>query len=288
MTKITIIKRSLFLSSVCILMACGAPKKLIQLEDARAFYELVSRDPMVQRNAALELEDAHKSLKKANKHWQKGADKSVVEHYAYMTDQQLAIAQYRAKLIENEDRLIAMTLEYQRVQLAVNEQEAVDSKNVAMIQSRETQDMITRALALKQHVRELQAQQTDRGLVLTLGHKLFDGNSASLRQATVTEVGKVAGFMNEYPDQSVLIEGHTDANGDDSYNQELSARRAESVKLALVLKGVAAQRLVTRGLGESSPRVANTESLANLRVEIIFEKDRGVQASQYYSFQQPH
>lgn len=286
MTKMTIIKRSLFLSFICLLTACGAPKKMVQLEDASEFYNTVSRDPMVVRNATLELDDAKRSLQKAHKHWEEGAEKGVVEHYAYMTDQQLAIAQYRAKLIENEDSLSSLTLEYQKAQLAANQQDVVDSKILA---KRENREMVAKASTLQRQMTELQAQQTDRGLVLTLGHELFDGNNASLLPEAVEKIGKVAGFMNEYSEQHVLIEGHTDTIGDASYNQELSARRAEAVKFALVLKGVEAERVVTRGLGESSPKVANIGRLARLsnrRVEIIFEKEKNRRPPQRLSYYQ--
>lgn len=290
MTIITILKRSLILLSVCLLMACGAPKKLVQLEDARDFYNTVSRDPMVARNAALELEDAKKSLQKAHRHWEEGAEKGIVEHYAYMTDQQLAIAQYRAKLIENESQLSHLILEHRQAQLAANQQNVADSKILAMRENREVRAMAAKASVLQRQMAQLQAQQTDRGLVLTLGHELFDENNASLLPDAMAKVSKVAGFLNEYPKQTVLIEGHTDSIGDDSYNQELSARRAEAVKLALVLEGVEAGRVVTRGLGESSPKVANIGLLARLsnrRVEIIFEKNKLPSAPQRFSYYQP-
>lgn len=285
MTKI--IMRLLLLSSLCLLIACGAPQKMVQLEDARDFYNTVSRDPLVARNAALEIDDAKKSLQMAQKHWENGADKGIVEHHAYMTDQQLAVAQYRAKIIENEDKLSSLTLEHQRVARAANQQNVVDLKVLAKRESREVRGMLAKASVLQRQISELQAQETHRGLVLTLGHELFDGNSANLHLTAVTKIGKVARFMNDYPKQNVLIEGHTDTLGDDSYNQELSARRAEAVKLALVLKGVASERVVTRGLGESSPKVSNIGTLSRLsnrRVEIIFEKNREIQAPQRLSY----
>lgn len=286
---IKIIMRSLLLTSGCLLMACGAPKKMVQLDDANDFYNTVSRDPIVARNAALEIADAKRSLRKAQRHWKKGADKGIVEHYAYMTDQQLALAQYRAKLIENESQLSSLMDEHQRVQLAENRQDVVDSKILAIRANREARGMAAKALVLQRQISELEAQQTERGLVLTLGHELFGNNKANLSPKAVMQISKVAGFMNEYPQQHVLIEGHTDTLGDDSYNQELSARRAEAVKLALVLKGVEAERVVTRGLGESSPKIANMGGLAQLsnrRVEIIFEKDSQIRAPQRLSYYQ--
>lgn len=282
-----IIMRSLLLSFLCLLMACGAPKKMVQLEDARDFYNTVSRDPLVARNASLEIDDAKTSLQLAQKHWENGADKGIVEHHAYMTDQQLALAQYRAKIIENEYQLSSLTLEHQRAALAANQQNVVDLKVHAKRENREVRGMVAKASVLQRQVDDLQAKETDRGLVLTLGHQLFDGDHANLHPKALAKIGKVARFMNEYPQQNVLIEGHTDTIGDDSYNQELSARRAEAVKLALVMKGVATERVVTRGLGESSPKVANIGKLARLsnrRIEIIFEKNREIQAPQRLSY----
>jgi OOP family OmpA-OmpF porin len=70
---------------------------------------------------------------------------------------------------------------------------------------------------------------------------------------------------------TVLVEGHTDSVGTDSYNAALSQRRADAVKSYLVSKGIAASRVESRGLGESKPVASNDTAMGraeNRRVEI--------------------
>ncbi|MBT3091810.1 MAG: OmpA family protein [Candidatus Thiodiazotropha sp. (ex Lucina pensylvanica)] len=78
--------------------------------------------------------------------------------------------------------------------------------------------------------------------------------------------------LAEYPDKTLLVEGHTDNVGSDSFNQDLSERRAISVKNALMQAGVDGSRIDTIGLGETQPITDNSTSagrLKNRRVEIV-------------------
>ncbi len=86
---------------------------------------------------------------------------------------------------------------------------------------------------------------------------LFDVDSAVLKTGAYTELDRVATVLNKYPKTRIRIEGHTDSTGAETYNQQLSERRAESVKNALVVRGVDPARLKTIGLGESMPVAGN-------------------------------
>jgi outer membrane protein OmpA-like peptidoglycan-associated protein len=100
---------------------------------------------------------------------------------------------------------------------------------------------------------------------------LFDTNSAALKAGSYDEMNRVAQVLNQYPDTTILIAGHTDSTGSESYNQQLSERRAAAVKNALSGQGVNPARLSTIGYGESRPIADNnTESgrQINRRVEI--------------------
>ena len=75
-----------------------------------------------------------------------------------------------------------------------------------------------------------------------------------------------------------MIEGHTDSVGSDSYNEELSQRRAQAVADALRTRGVAADRYEAKGLGKSFPVASNATNAGrqqNRRVEIVFSDDAG-------------
>ena len=100
---------------------------------------------------------------------------------------------------------------------------------------------------------------------------LFDVDKADLKSSARDNLTKVAGVLNEYPDTDLIIEGHTDSQGSDSYNQTLSERRADSVKAFLMESGVSQNRLRTKGYGELAPIASNDTPEGrsqNRRVEV--------------------
>lgn len=83
---------------------------------------------------------------------------------------------------------------------------------------------------------------------------LFEFDKAVVLPVYNARIEAVANFMNKYPNTTTVIEGHTDSKGRDSYNMDLSKRRAEAVKQELVTKyGIAPNRLQTQGFGETRP-----------------------------------
>ena len=95
----------------------------------------------------------------------------------------------------------------------------------------EHQDLLAR------QIEELQAQQTERGLVLTLSDVLFDVDKASLKPGGTRAVDQLVTFLSEYPERNVLIEGFTDSTGPAELNRRLSEQRARAVRDALVARG---------------------------------------------------
>jgi outer membrane protein OmpA-like peptidoglycan-associated protein len=109
-------------------------------------------------------------------------------------------------------------------------------------------------------------------LAITLkGDVSFDYNSDVVRPGLYNELDRIAQIMVKYPQTSILVEGHTDSTGSESYNSQLSERRANSVKSLLVQRGVQEYRVNTIGYGESRPIVTNATPEGrqmNRRVEI--------------------
>jgi OOP family OmpA-OmpF porin len=86
----------------------------------------------------------------------------------------------------------------------------------------------------------------------------FEFDKAEIKSAYHKHLQKVANFLKTYPDIKVVIEGHTDSIGTDSYNMKLSGRRAESVRRSLVeVYRVPGGRLEAKGFGESVPVAGN-------------------------------
>ena len=99
----------------------------------------------------------------------------------------------------------------------------------------------------------------------------FDFDKADIRPDAAVILDEAASQLSAAPGRSVRVEGHTDSVGTDAYNQDLSERRAASVKDYLVGKGIDASRLTTAGFGESNPIASNDTAdgrALNRRVEL--------------------
>jgi hypothetical protein len=100
----------------------------------------------------------------------------------------------------------------------------------------------------------------------------FDTDSADLKPESDQTLGEIAAMLHQRPDITLYVDGHTDSEGEDTYNQDLSARRAQAVVSWLIAKGVAGARLQSRGFGEAQP-VADNETEEgrtwNRRVELV-------------------
>jgi outer membrane protein OmpA-like peptidoglycan-associated protein len=142
----------------------------------------------------------------------------------------------------------------------------------------QTDSAKARARQLEDQLRDLNAKQTDRGMVVTIGDVLFDSGRAELKSGSERNMDKLVGFFKAYPQRKALVEGFTDSQGGNSSNQDLSSRRAEAVRSALVGMGVARERIDTRGYGEAYPVAGNDSASGrqlNRRVEIVLSDDSG-------------
>ncbi|WP_371860780.1 OmpA family protein [Vibrio sagamiensis] len=112
----------------------------------------------------------------------------------------------------------------------------------------------------------------DNQLLLRMENGIgFSSNSYQLDSTIHNTLRGVARILVEYPDTSLVINGYTDSTGSDSYNQQLSERRAESVRQFLVSQNVAPGRAIARGYGERNPICSNKNAqgrACNRRVEI--------------------
>jgi len=194
--------------------------------------------------------------------------------------QQLAVAQQNNLLKAAELDSAKNKAEQDKLALAVRSNE-VDLAQWQLAQAQ--QDDANKALELERNsamlydlesqLKELNARQTPRGIVVTLGDVLFDTGKSSMLAGGEHNLAKLAEFFTRNPLRRAMIEGYTDNVGSAASNYELAERRANTVMTTLVKMGVPSDRLQIHAYGEESP-VANNETSAgrqmNRRVEIVF------------------
>lgn len=120
---------------------------------------------------------------------------------------------------------------------------------------------------------EVQITNTGESLIVTMPQDLlFATDSAAVRPDLQQDLFTVAGSLQQYPDSSIQVVGHTDSDGEADYNQRLSERRAGGVSSVLINAGVPAGRVQPIGMGETQPVASNLDDSGkaqNRRVEIV-------------------
>jgi outer membrane protein OmpA-like peptidoglycan-associated protein len=288
-------------ATALLLVACAStPPNNPALNEARALYNQAVNDVSTARAAPLELRSAQQALQQAESALQAGDDPSAVDHYAYLARQRAATAMQAGVIARAEASAEVSTADRTRIVMEARTREAEASAREAEARTREAeasnaaaqkardQALVSRmeagqqqaaadaararAAKLQQELAALQAQQTDRGMVLTLGDVLFDTGRAELKAGAFGTVDRLATFLRENPERRVAIEGHTDAVGSDSSNLSLSQRRADAVRAALVSRGIDGTRITAQGMGEAVPVASNDTGEGrqrNRRVEVI-------------------
>lgn len=139
--------------------------------------------------------------------------------------------------------------------------------------------MDRQAEKIKREIPGAEVQRVGEGIIVTFNEKnpdgskmgvYFDYDKSALTSNSKLALDKLVKIFNEYGETNVLVEGHTDDKGSDSYNLSLSERRAETVGNYLKNDGIASSRLTIKWYGESQPKVENTTDVnraANRRVE---------------------
>jgi OmpA-OmpF porin, OOP family len=206
------------------------------VESARATLQAVQSDPVVVEHAPIALREAEQAFTRVEQAQAGDADGDEVQHLAYLAEQQAAIAQAVA------------------------------------VEQRNQQQIATLGQRMEEELRELRAQRTERGTVVTLSDVLFDVNRATINPGAQGDLLRLAEFLRENPNRRALIEGHTDGQGDAQYNLELSQSRADSVRSFLVMNGVSPDQIMARGYGETRPVASNDTDVGrqqNRRVEVV-------------------
>ncbi|NRF65589.1 OmpA family protein [Aquincola sp. S2] len=288
-----------------LLGACAStPSTPPELLDARAAVRQAESDPAVLAHAALELKKATDTLNRANDLLAKREAPSAVISTAHVAHAQARTAMALAAAKRDEDAIKTAEADRERARADVRTAEAQRARaqassaqaqaNVANAQAAAAQNRALsaeqlaaqaqadaaaaqqRTLILQQRLTDLQAKETERGLLVTLGDVLFEFNRADLRPTAQGQLQKLADFLKQYPDRRVLIEGHTDSVGSAAYNEQLSRRRAEAVASVLTGMGIGPNRVTFTGYGKSYPVADNrtdTNRALNRRVEVYISNN---------------
>jgi outer membrane protein OmpA-like peptidoglycan-associated protein len=139
--------------------------------------------------------------------------------------------------------------------------------------------MDKQAEEMKRDLEGAKIERIGEGIKITFDSGiLFDVNKSTLRPEAKANLEKLAVILNKYPDTKILVEGHTDSDGPEDYNLDLSMRRAQSVSNYMASQEVMATRFTNMGYGETQPIADNSTTAgkqANRRVEIaIFANDK--------------
>ncbi|KIQ06572.1 MULTISPECIES: OmpA family protein [Pseudomonas] len=233
------------------LAACST-KPNVNLEQARSNFSTLQSDPKAIKVAALETKDAGEFLEKAEKAYREKEDQKIVDQLSYLANQRVEVARQTIALRTTEQDL----------------QKTAAQRTQARLEAREAQ--------IKQLQSSLNGKKTERGTLVTFGDVLFDVGRAELKAGGLHNINQLAEFLRDNPGRKVLVEGYTDSTGSEALNLDLSDRRANAVRTALVRMGVGPERIVAQGYGKEYPVASNASASGramNRRVEVTISND---------------
>ncbi|MEX0844780.1 MAG: OmpA family protein [Balneolaceae bacterium] len=145
--------------------------------------------------------------------------------------------------------------------------------------------MDRQARELEEDLENATVERVGEGIKITFDSGiLFDTESYALKDASKEDISNLAEVLNKYEDTNIMFGGHTDSRGTDTYNQELSEKRAKAVAEFAAFTGVDAKRMTIVGYGEEQPTATNDTEAGrqqNRRVEIaIWANDKLKEAAE--------
>lgn len=268
------------------LAGCAAVPPPQDLTSARATYQRASQGPAAQLDPT-DLHIAKQTLDKAEQSFSENGDTRETRDIAYTAQRRTEIAESRARAIAAEQKTGAVVAALNASQTdtvrttaaalgAANQQLASQGQALATERQRREEADKRAAQAAADLARIASVKQEARGMVITLsGSVLFASGKSDLLPAAQVKLNDVAKALTEQGTEAkIVIEGHTDSQGAAAFNQDLSQKRAESVRTYLVSRGMAADRVTAQGFGPSRSIADNASAEGranNRRVEIVVQ-----------------
>lgn len=265
-------------------VGCAAAVPPQDLVNARTAYGRASNGPAAQLDPA-DLHSARQQLDTAEASFADEGDTPRTRDQAYVAVRATELAEVRARTMQSQQATSGVV-----DTMHANEKNAVTLTSAELARTKTalaTQDVALQAETLRRQDAEKRAaqaaadlakfatvKQEPRGMVITLsGSVLFASAKSALLPAAQLKLNEVAtALTREDPTSKIEVEGFTDSQGAASYNQDLSERRAQSVREYLVTRGIASDRVTSQGFGSTRSIADNTspEGRANnRRVEIV-------------------
>jgi outer membrane protein OmpA-like peptidoglycan-associated protein len=258
-----------------------APPELVT---ARAVYDRAAHGPAGQLDPT-DLHTAKESLDVAEQSFDRDGDTQDTRDLGYTAGRRAEAAETRARTMAataQKDQIVAdmhattasQAQASSRALGAANQELAAQGAELSS-EVRRRKDAEKRAAQAASDLAKFASVKTEaRGMVITLsGSVLFTSNSSDLLAAAQIKLNDVANALTQQdPESKIVVEGYTDSQGTASSNQDLSQRRAQSVRDYLVSRGIAGDRLTAQGFGPTRAVADNASAEGranNRRVEIV-------------------
>ena len=264
---------------------CASTPPPRELLDARAAYQQAKAGPADQLTPA-SLHEAKVALARAERAYSRDADNPLTRDIAYIAERkaqlaaaegsaaaskqqaQMAIEQARAaqnRAAQNTRGQLAQA----RQQLATTSEELEQERQALQEAEKRSQDALNKLAETSANM----VKKEPRGTVITIpGQVMFPVGKSELMKSSQTQLDRVVSALKDQGDRQIVVEGHTDSQGSETMNQDLSQRRAEAVRDYLISKGVDEDHVKAVGAGEADPIASNATAAGratNRRVEII-------------------
>jgi outer membrane protein OmpA-like peptidoglycan-associated protein len=286
------------LACAVLLGACApvVPRELVNARDANRR----ANAGQAAELAPSELHKADRALADAEEAFQEDDDSYLTRDLAYVAQRKAQFAEASASILaeQKDQQGSANDLRSAQGQASAKTGKALTSAQAALAASQQGGALAAERLATEQAARiaaekraaEAQAalaklaqvKEEPRGMVITLsGSVLFASNKSELLPDARARLDQVADVLLASRERNVVVEGHTDSQGSETRNTELSQRRADAVRDYLVTRSYEADRIKAMGRGEGQPVAdnGNAEGRANnRRVEIIIEREQELAA----------
>ncbi len=254
----------------------AAPDGSMQERDLAYIADRQARIAMTRANVAV-IQEAYEE---DERRYQEDLERSALTHQSEQANTEAQLAQVRSELARVRAELAqtgqsadrnAQLLREREEALALREQQLM----AAMVAYADAEQRAQQALTALEELASVR-QEGGETIVTISGEVLFQYNQAELRPTARQRLLAVVEALRANPNAEIVVEGHTDSVGSDSFNEQLSQRRADAVRRFLVAEGIEAHRVRAVGRGEAEPIAENetdTGRANNRRVEIHFRPE---------------